>query len=202
MQGLRCVLCAGIGATLLAFLPFRSDQPAQDSSTTVKVLRAIAQGIVKDATFRIVDSKTGAEYASTKDLPPNAQPGLQSRYADWRYWNGVLNIAMLRLGEALGEPSHSQFSRSNLRFAFDTYRYFEERYKGEGKWNYPFGQRFITEELDDCGAMGASVIEVYRHDPEKRYRDYIDSAANHVLHRQSRLPDGTLVRGFPHKWTL
>ena len=164
MQGLRCVLCAGIGATLLAFLPFRSDQPAQDSSTTVKVLRAIAQGIVKDATFRIVDSKTGAEYASTKDLPPNAQPGLQSRYADWRYWNGVLNIAMLRLGEASGEPFHSQFSRSNLRFAFDTYRYVEERYKGGGKWNYPFRQRFITEELDDCGAMGASVIEVYRHE--------------------------------------
>ena len=162
----------------------------------------MAQGVVKDATFRLVDSRTGAEYASTRDIPPHAQLGLQSRYTDWRYWNGVLNIAMLRLGEELSEPSYAQFSRNNVRFAFDNYRYFEERYKDEGKWNYPFGQRFITEELDDCGAMGASVIEVYRHDPETRYREYIDSAAHHILHRQSRLPDGTLVRGFPQKWTL
>ncbi|MGH7450828.1 MAG: hypothetical protein ACRENG_05755 [bacterium] len=45
---------------------------------------------------------------------------------------------------------------------------FEDKYKDEGKWNYPFGQRFIMEELDDCGAMGASVIEVYRRDKQER----------------------------------
>jgi len=92
----------------------------------------MAQGVVKDATFQLVDSRTGAEYASTRDIPPHAQPGLQSRYTDWRYWNGVLNIAMLRLGEELSEPSYAQFSRNNVRFAFDNYRYFEERYKDEG----------------------------------------------------------------------
>jgi hypothetical protein len=175
---------------------------AQNALDSEKALRAVANAVVNDSVFCFVDQKTGGHFKSASEAPKDAQLRLVSPYADWRYWNGVLNIAMLRLGEALGEPSYSQFSRSNLRFAFDTYRYFEERYKGEGKWNYPFGQRFITEELDDCGPMGASVIEVYRHDPEKRYRDYIDSAANHILHRQSRLPDGTLVRGFPHKWTL
>jgi rhamnogalacturonyl hydrolase YesR len=58
------------------------------------------------------------------------------------------------------------------------------------------------EELDDCGAMGASVIEVYRRDQQERYRVYIDQAANHILTRQSRMKDGTLVRSFPHQWTL
>ena len=194
--------CAGIVLALLGFIPVLSAQSLQESLTTTKALRAIAQGIVKDATFRLVDNKTNTEYASTGDVPQNAQPGLQSRYTDWRYWNGILNIAMLRTGEALSEPSYAQFARNNVRFAFDNYRYFEQQYKGEGKWNYPFAQRFITEELDDCGAMGASVIEVYRLDPEKQYRTYIDFAAKHIRSRQSRLPDGTLVRGFPHKWTL
>lgn len=202
MQIFRRVICAGIVLTLPGFIQFLSAQPAPDSLATARALRSIAQGIARDATFRLVDTKTGAEYASTKDVPPNAQLTLQSRYTDWRYWNGVLNIAMLRLGEALDEPAYEQFSRNNVKFAFDTYRYFEGKYKGEGKWNYPFGQRFITEELDDCGAMGAGVIEVYRYDPEKRYREYIDSAAQHILHRQSRLADGTLVRSFPQKWTL
>lgn len=203
MQLLHRLMCAGIALALLGFISARPDQPVQDSSsTTIRALRAVATGIVKDATFRLVDSKTGAEFGSAEQAPPNAVLGLKSRYTDWRYWNGVLNIAMLRLGEVLGEPAYTEFSRNNVRFAFDNFAYFEKRYKGEGKWNYPFGQRFITEELDDCGAMGASVIEVYRHDPEKRYRTYIDSAARHIRSRQVRLPDGTLVRGFPHKWTL
>jgi len=58
------------------------------------------------------------------------------------------------------------------------------------------------EELDDCGAMGASLIEVYRNDPQPRYRAYIDSAAKYILTRQYRLEDGTFVRPFPQKWTL
>jgi rhamnogalacturonyl hydrolase YesR len=114
----------------------------------------------------------------------------------------VLNIAMNRLGEVLHEPTYIEFSHKNVAFSFDNYRTFEERYKGEGKWNYPFGQLFIMEELDDCGAMGASVIEVVRHDPQDRYRAYIDKTAKHISLQQSRLEDRTLVRSFPHKWTL
>ena len=34
----------------------------------------------------------------------------ESRYNDWRYWNGVLNIAMLRLGEVLKEPTYTEFA--------------------------------------------------------------------------------------------
>jgi rhamnogalacturonyl hydrolase YesR len=58
------------------------------------------------------------------------------------------------------------------------------------------------EELDDCGAIGASVIEIYKTDQQKRYWNYITKAANHILNKQDRLEDGTLVRSFPRKWTL
>lgn len=165
-------------------------------------VRTVANAVVRDATFGFVDRHSGLRFKSTNAVPLDVTIQPESPYTDWRYWNGVLNIALIRAGEALHETSYSDFPVRNIAFSFDNFKYFEERYKGEGKWNYPFGQCFIMEELDDCGAMGASVIEVYRRDPQKRYRAYIDLAAEHVFTRQSRLQDGTFARSFPHKWTI
>jgi rhamnogalacturonyl hydrolase YesR len=170
-------------------------------NTEVK-LRVVADAVLKDATFQFIDKKTGKHCKPGGELPPGAQLQPESSYNDWRYWNGVLNIAMNRLGEVLHEPTYTEFSHKNIAFSFDNYRTFEERYKGEGKWNYPFGQLFIMEELDDCGAMGASVIEIVHSDPQDRYCAYIDKAAKHIFLQQNRLEDRTLVRSFPHKWTL
>jgi rhamnogalacturonyl hydrolase YesR len=175
---------------------------AQNTLDSEKALRAVANAVVNDSAFCFVDQKTGEHFKSAAAAPKDAQLRLASPYADWRYWNGVLNIALIRLGEALHETSWSDFPVTNIAFSFDNFRYFEERYKGEGKWNYPFAQRFITEELDDCGAMGASVIEVYLRDRQDRYRSYINEAAVHMLAQQSRLPDGTFARSFPHRWTV
>jgi rhamnogalacturonyl hydrolase YesR len=175
---------------------------AQEGMHTEKKLRAIADGVTRSATFQFVDQKSGERFKSTRGAPLEAHLRPESPYTDWRYWNGVLNIAMLRLADALHNPRYAAFSRQNIAFSFDNYKYFEERYKREGKWNYPFGQLFIMEELDDCGAMGASVIEVLHQGPQDRYREYIGQAAKHMLEKQDRLFDGTLVRSFPHKWTL
>lgn len=175
---------------------------AQEPSVTKDKLRAVADAVLKNAVFQFVDEKTGQSFKSTSEAPADAQLRQESPYNDWRYWNGVLNIAMIKLGKALGEPAYAEFASRNIAFTFDNYKYFEERYKGEGKWNYPFGQRFIMEELDDYGAMGASLIEVYRADRQKRYEAYIDSAASYVLGKQNRMEDGTLVRPVPSKWTL
>lgn len=175
---------------------------AQDASHTIDKLRAVANAVLKDATFLFVDEKTGNRFASPKDASQDAQLRPESPYTDWRYWNGVLNMAMMKLGEVLKEPAYTEFAFKNIAFGFDNYKYFEDAYKGQRKWDYPFAQRFIMEELDDCGAMGASVIEVYRSDPQPRYRAYIDSAADYILRRQHRLEDGTFVRPFPQKWTL
>jgi unsaturated rhamnogalacturonyl hydrolase len=175
---------------------------AQNPLGAEKALRAVANAVVNDSVFRFVDQKTGERFNSAAEAPKDAQLRLVSPFADWRYWNGVLNIALLRLGEVLHESLYTEFPVKIVAFSFDSFGHFEERYKGEGKWNYPFGQRFIMEELDDCGAMGASVIEVYLHDRQDRYRSYIDQAAAHMLTRQTRLEDGTFARSFPHKWTL
>jgi unsaturated rhamnogalacturonyl hydrolase len=175
---------------------------AQDRADTERQLRLIADAVVTDATFQFVDPQSGERFASSKEAPSNRELRLQSPYNDWRYWNGVLNMAMAGLGEQLGDSSYAEFPRKNIAFAFDNYGYFKERHRDESKWDYPFGQFFIMEELDDCGVMGANVIEVYRRDHQDRYREYIDRAAKHMRSQQARLGDGTLVRSFPHKWTL
>jgi unsaturated rhamnogalacturonyl hydrolase len=174
----------------------------QDSLKTQVILRLVADGILKSTHFELRDPRTDSRYRSPADAPDSAALQPDSPYADWRYWNGVLNIAMLGVGDILKEPNYINFPAEQLKFNFDHVQYFEKKYHGEGKWNYPFAQHFIMEELDDCGAMGASVIEVHRRHPQVRFRAYIDRAANHIAMRQSRMNDSTLVRAFPRRWTI
>lgn len=170
--------------------------------STLEKVRLIADSVLCATAFRFVDEKTGAIYKLTAEAPADAQLRLQSPYNDWRYWNGVLNIAMLRLGEGLHDSSYTNFAVRNIAFAFDNVGYFIAKYQRQDKWNYPFGQMIVMQELDDYGAMGASLIEVYRLDSQTRYREYIDAAAGYVMSKQLRLSDGTLVRSFPREWTI
>lgn len=193
---------SGIVSAFYIFCPFILPAAESVTSDTKRILRKIAAEILDDATFQFVDQKSGAHYLSTADAPVEARLHPESRYTDWRYWNGVLNLAMLRLGAVLHEPAYIDFAIRNVAYSFDNHRYFEARHTTENKWEYPFAQFFIMEELDDCGAMGASVIEVTRRDPQSRYRQYLERATKHIFTKQSRLEDGTLVRSFPQKWTL
>lgn len=181
-----------------AVLPAQAQSRADIEST----LRRVADAVLADATFDLTDAATGRRYRTAGSAPADARLRPTSVYTDWRYWNGVLNLAMLRLGDALGEPRYAAFARRNVAFAFAVSPTFERRYRGESKWEYPFGQRIVMEELDDYGAMGASVIEVAASVPDERYRRYVHAAADYATTRQHRLADGTFVRGFPRRWTL
>jgi len=172
-----------------------------DLTSTMREVRLVADSVLAHSTFQFVDKKTRIHYRLGAE-PADVQLVPESPYNDWRYWNGVLNLAMLRLGEVLHDTSYTNFVVRSIAFDFDNCRYFENGYKGQDKGSYPFGQKIVMQELDDCGAMGASLIEVYSHDWQRRYRAYIDSAAAHITTRQSRLDDRTLVRSFPRKWTL
>lgn len=167
-----------------------------------KALLKVVENVTGKNNFRFADEQFMAFYSSAYDAPEGVVLKPTSPYNDWRYWNGVLNIAMYALSDVLNNPEYKEFSQRNIAFAFDNYNYFEQHYDNEGKWNYPFGQKFILEELDDGGAMGASVIEVYRDNPQPRYKEYIDKVADHIMNKQDRLKDGTLIRTFPYKYTL
>ncbi len=176
--------------------------PAQEIPSVTEKVRTVADAVLNHTSFEFVDQKNGKHYSSTDAAPADAQLKIVSPANDWRYWNGVLNIAMLETGEALRDSAYINFSIRNIAFGFDNYRYFEKNHDGEGKWDYPFGQRITMEDLDDVGAMGASLIEVYRHDRQNRYRTYIDQAARYITTKQFRYEDSTFIRPNPQRWTI
>jgi rhamnogalacturonyl hydrolase YesR len=198
-RGAPLCLAAALAATLAwPAEPAR----AQSAAETERAVRAVADGVVRDATFDFVDSATGRRYRVPEDAQAPARPRPASAYNDWRYWNGVLTLAMLRLADVLHDPRYAAFARRNVAFAFDHAAYFQWRHGQESKWDYPFGQFFMMQELDDYGAEGASAVEVYALDHDPRYRDYLERAAAFATAQQHRLPDGTFARGFPREWTV
>ena len=185
--------------TIVFNMMFAQEQSVREP---ISVAIQIADSIVANVSFQLIDKESGRLYISPVDADIKAKLSLTSPYNDWRYWNGVLNIAMLRLADVTKNPVYKEFVQKNVAFGFDNVAYFKNQHSDENKWSYPLGQHFMMEELDDCGAIGASVIEIYQLDKQKRYLEYIEKAADHMLNRQTRLEDGTFVRSFPHKWTL
>ena len=175
---------------------------AQDRDATVEKIRLVANAVIRNTSFKFLDEKTACNFDSAASAPAGVELKIASPYNDWRYWNGVLNIAMINIGETLDDSAYLGFAARNISFDFDNCGYFEARYNAQDKWSYPFGQKIVMRDLDDYGAMGASLVEVYSHVPQERYRAYIDEAANYILTKQHRLEDGTFVRAFPREWTL
>jgi unsaturated rhamnogalacturonyl hydrolase len=166
------------------------------------IMRKVADNILSNTTydFIIPDDGTVIKDVNTSNYKESIL--IRSPYNSWRYWNGVLNIAMLRIAENLNEKKYQDFAVKNYEFAFDNLPFFKKNYKDQSKWSYPFAQSILTEELDDCGAMGGGLIEVNQIKPRKDYVEYINIAASHMLNIQDRLEDRTYVRKLPHKMTL
>jgi rhamnogalacturonyl hydrolase YesR len=187
-------------AAACAAVPAAAQAPAD--SATVRALRAVADGVLRDATFDFVDSATGRHYAAADSAPAGARLSIASPYNDWRYWNGLLNLAMPRLTGQLEDARYFAFAGRNVAFAFDNVGYFERRHRTEDKWTYPFGQLFTMEALDDYGLEGAVTNGMLIFRQDVRWQRYVERAADYLATKQGRLPDGTLAREVPRRWTV
>ncbi len=176
---------------------------AQTPDQVEKTIRSVADNIIHQASFKIVNTRTGERFDVADESSGNVSDlKIESPYNEWKYWNGVLNLAFDELGESLGNEKYRTFSSRNFQFAFNNVGYFGKNYSGENRWIYPFGLMISHHQLDDCGAMGASLIQLYRQDKRENYRDYIDCTADHIMYKQDKLEDGTLCRTFPEKMTI
>jgi rhamnogalacturonyl hydrolase YesR len=171
--------------------------------TDEEAVRAVADNILAQPVTQFVGVDDGVTYNSTKEIPGGKDVRFKSPLTEWHYSNGVLNMAMIKLGQFLGEDKYTEYAKNHVAFGFDNYEYFKNTFRHDrNHWHWPFGQLWNTKELDDCGAMGAAVIEVYQLQNEQRYLDYIHTAADHIMNGQDRLPDGTLSRVFPRDMTV
>lgn len=176
---------------------------SQEVLNDAAILKNLADDIVHHTNYKLYDKNTNQTFEKITKETPVKGVKVSSRYTDWRYWNGVLNIGLLKYADFTGDNSYKETVHKNYEFAFNTYAYFSKFYpKDADRWQYPFGVLYKTKELDDCGAMGGGLIEVYKDVKSNTYKEYIDHAADHILNKQDRLEDGTLVRTWPYTYTL
>jgi rhamnogalacturonyl hydrolase YesR len=184
---------------LLCLSDFVNGQTRSDE----EIVKSIAKQILDNTTRDFVVPGTGQILTSVDERNYQPTVKIRSPYNTWSYWNGVLNLAMLDMFQYFGDSAYRDFSVKNYEFVYKNIAVFQSKYKPSmDKWSYPFGQFIVTRELDDCGAMGGGLIEVYRLTGNENYRPYIDKAASHILNGQERLDDGTLVRSGPQRFTL
>jgi len=187
-------ICLLIGITFFTYAQSDSDE---------LIVRRIADYVLEHYANSFIDTANGAEYSGTEDIPEGARVRLKTPFQEWHYTNGVINMAMMNLAGQLNESRYFDYAARQIAFGMDNYKFLQSRFKKDVPHHqYPLGQLWTMEELDDCGAIGASMIEVYKKVKRADYRDYIDKTANHILNRQDRLEDGTLVRKFPHEMTI
>ncbi|MBN2013497.1 glycoside hydrolase family 88 protein [candidate division KSB1 bacterium] len=167
------------------------------------IIRKMADNVLAKTTFKYDAVGTEATYDSIDDIPEGMEVRFHDHYTEWGYLMGVMNIAMVHLGEQLNEEKYTNYPIKHVANGFNSYKYFQDRFKHDRPhYRWPYGQFWTMGSLDDCGAMAASVIEVYQMDKKKEYKAYIDKTADFIMHKQDRLTDGTLCRKTPHEMTV
>lgn len=178
---------------------------AQNNNVDELVVKRVADYILQHGELSFKDVSTGKIYKSTNDIPADARVTFSNPFGEWHYTNGVLNMSLINLSDFLGDNKYADYAAAHVAFGMDNYKYFQKRYdiKKDGPHHrFPFGQLWTMRELDDCGAIGASMIDVYKNVKRDDYKEYIENTAKHITEVQDRLEDGSLVRKFPYKMTL
>ena len=189
--------------TAFLWIIFLHNQAFAQPSADERIVKSLAENILLHTSYDFINKKTGEVFSKINKNNYTPDVEIKSPYTTWHYWNGVLNLAMMDMAEYFDEPKYREQAINNYAFVFENAGIFREKYTADqNKWVYPFGQYIVTRELDDCGAMGAGLIEVYAFDKKETYWQYIKKAADHILSKQERLEDRALVRHFPHKMTI
>ena len=149
--------------------------------------------------YRIIDTATGQPLTDLSR--PIQTAGIDTRegeFNDWTYSMGVTMAAMLQVSDVTKDKAFEDYTRKNFDFIFDHLEFFRAQAKQFGP--QPAGLRRLMEfhELDDCGAIGAALIRLYKRNKDPRYKAVIDLIADFVSNKMQRMPDGTLSRPRPH----
>jgi unsaturated rhamnogalacturonyl hydrolase len=184
---------------ILIFILCLNTSNGQQNDTVI--IRSIADQVIANTDYSFVNRSTGEVYTNAKELPVNRNIHLKSIYNHWKYSNGVIHLGMLELGNYLNDTRYLEYPARNYAFFFENADYLEKLYNNDIR-TYAYLGFFRMEKLDDCGALGAGMIEIIENNPKPEYKKYISKAGNFILNEVHRLDDGTLSRPEPHEMTL
>ncbi len=176
----------------------KAQMPAKDPEAAIRFL---ADKILSQTSWELINQETGELYANSDHLPVSESIKVKSERLDWRYQNGVLNIAMMMLGDLLEEPKYSNYTKSNYNFVARHYGYFKMQFDDTSIMKSSLAKLYDFNYLDDCGTMTAGLIEsgLAGGNSNDLYKEIIDRTTDYIMHKEFRLKDGTLCREYPRK---
>jgi len=173
---------------------------AQQQNNPEDIVRKVADRVIEHTSFKFINTATGEKFSSTKGLDTSSNVRAESGYNKWAYVNGVLNVGMIELSNVLNDKKYSDYSKKNFDFIFSNINYFKKLYDAKKKTEW--GSFFSMGNLDAVGSLAAALADVYQIDKRKDYFTYLERGGNYILHKQQRLPDGTLCRPKPRNATI
>jgi len=184
---------------------------AQTQMTAAEAAEKIANRILESTTYDFKNTKTGEVYSSVKNLPLSMDVKVHCKYNNWHYTNGVTHMALMELGDKVGDKKYEKYVLKNMDFVFNegNLDFFRKQYDAafkEDGWNairkLSWHMIFRGKRLDDNGPMGASLIELQMRYPHPSFMNYINKTADHLKYAEPRLADGTIARVWPHVNTI
>ncbi len=171
------------------------EKNADDNRTVLDLMKLITNRQIQKNKLRNGEYKKGNWEAVKHSILP------KTMY--WSYPAGVTLLAMQRVYSITKDKKILSFVNKNNRISADQYAYllwqkmkFGTVYKTAG-----FGKLWRLSSLDDCGAMGAEILESkLRHHVKytSHLKKLVEIIGNYVTNIQDRLPDGTLWRPHSH----
>ncbi|RLD23998.1 MAG: glycosyl hydrolase family 88 [Bacteroidetes bacterium] len=193
-----------------------------EKSEVKEVIQQVADRIIEETSYRFINSEDGSVYTNLENVPPDWDVEVESYINDWRYENGVTYIGLREVSNLLGTDKYSNYVNKNFDWVFNNGHldYFKKIYEaiqigiltdtknGEsvpaerlvGRVSYH--GMFRLDRLDDCGSLGAVLIDNYEEYNSKVYRDYIERAAVYTTNEEHRLLNGTFCRLWPRVNTV
>ncbi len=195
----------GIMIAVLIYANVPTEESAQGTSMSdiERVTRSVADNILLETTYDYIHPENGSIVTTLSEETYVPELMIHSPYNEWKYWNGVLGIAMLDFYETAGDEKYKDFALKNMEFAFEGADFFRSNYSTElNPWHYPYGLLYRMEILDDVGAEGANLVQVAKYDAQEEYLDYIAQFRTFLKEDMLRNEEGSFIRKFPKVHTL
>ncbi len=164
-----------------------------------KTLDRVRDYFYSGTKFRIIDTKTGKEITDFTKPDANADldNGENGLFSIWSYTQGVTYSGMLMADTATGDKKYSEYPEKCINYFLSKLQYFKQIDSAFGARRNSYKSLLHTGSLDDCGAMGAALIRLYKVNKDPRLKTIIDHIADYITNKQFRLNDGTLARQRP-----
>jgi unsaturated rhamnogalacturonyl hydrolase len=166
-------------------------------------LGQVREYLERSTAYRLVDTSPGQPVRNLETASRSV--GLDATWGDLNDWTpsmGVVLSGMIRASEVTSDPTFEAYAARNIEFAFAHLDYFRRQAETFGAQPRGFHRLVDMREVEDAGPMTVALIDIYRRSKDPRHRAVIDAAAGFVTRRSSRLPDGTIARGWPEWPTI